>query len=105
MKPHHGLPFGVGALIFATTALFSQFAIAQTPAPTSSSDEVITLSEFQVTAEDLDNTYIATEAIAGTRTGDKIINIPFSIQVFTEDFVNDFQLFNDDDLLGYVSAA
>jgi outer membrane receptor protein involved in Fe transport len=105
MKPHHGLPFGVGTLTLAIAALLSQLAIAQTPTRTSSSDEVITLSEFQVTAEELDNTYIATEAIAGTRTGDKIINIPFSIQVFTEDFVNDFQLFNDDDLLGYVSAA
>ncbi|HWL16650.1 MAG TPA: TonB-dependent receptor [Opitutus sp.] len=104
MHPRHGLSLGASALLLALGAFSSSFALAQ-PRTGTSSDEVITLEDFQITAEGLENTYIATEAIAGTRTGDKIIDIPFSIQVFTEDFVNDFQLFNDDDLLAYVSAA
>lgn len=111
MKPQHGLSFGAAALIFAASAFLPQETVAQDIADkkqateASSPDEVITLPEFQVTAEALRDTYIATEATAGTRTGDKIIDIPLSIQVFTEDFINDFQLFNDDDLLAYVSAA
>lgn len=99
------------ALFFTASTFLSSESIAQeissqrqTPA-TASSDEVITLDEFQVKAEALRDTYIATEATAGTRTGDKIIDIPLSIQVFTEDFINDFQLFSDDDMLAYVSAA
>lgn len=102
MKPLHRRPFGVAALLLSTAAVLPLSAAAQ---GTRSSDEVITLEEFQVATGTLQDSYIATEATAGTRTGDKIINIPLSIQVFTEDFVNDFQLFNDDDLLAYVSAA
>lgn len=102
MNPLHRRSFGVAALLFSTSAALPQSAVAQGTLP---SDEVITLEEFQVATGSLQDSYIATEATAGTRTGDKIINIPLSIQVFTEDFVNDFQLFSDDDLLSYVSAA
>lgn len=115
MKPQHGPSFGVTALVFATSVMLSHSAGAQqftktrpaaeTSSSRSSEEEVITLEEFQVATGTLQDAYIATEATAGTRTGDKIINIPLSIQVFTEDFINDFQLFSDDDVLAYVSAA
>jgi len=111
MKHRHVLSLGFAALTIIASALFPPCLVAQEAAQqkrvndTSSSDEVITLEEFQIIANAIQDTYIATEATAGTRTGDKILNIPYSIQVFTEDFINDFQLFSDDDMLAYVSAA
>lgn len=67
--------------------------------------EIITLEEFQITASSLKDSYVASEATAGTRTGDKILETPFTVQVLTEDFINDFQLFSDDDMLAYVAAT
>jgi len=106
MKSQQGPSSSIAALLFTVSALLPHQGAAQAaPASAGADTEVVTLEDFQVSAEALQDTYIATEAIAGTRTGDKIINIPFSIQGFTEDFVNDFQLFDDDELLAYVSAA
>ena len=68
-------------------------------------EEVVTLEDFQVSAALLQDSYIATETTSATRTKDKIIDTPFSVQVLSEDFVNDFHLYSGDDLFAYVASA
>jgi iron complex outermembrane recepter protein len=68
-------------------------AFAQTPAPTpASSDEVVTLSEFSVKAEG-DRGYVASEAITGSRVATKIIDLPYTVNVLTSEFFEDFAMF------------
>lgn len=62
-------------------------------------DEVVTLPEFQVSASDRINDYIASEAMSGTRTGAKLIEVPYNVQVVTNEFLEDFQLFGDYNVL------
>jgi iron complex outermembrane recepter protein len=69
-------------------------AVAQVK-PAASSPGVVTLSEFQVNASSQKDEYIATEAISGTRTGAKILELPFNVQVLTNDFMEDFQVFDE----------
>lgn len=88
--------------VFAA-AIFSQAAAAE--ANDADDGEIITLEEFSVSSAALKDTYIAPEATGGTRTGEKIINIPYSIQVFTEDFINDFQLFDEEDIFPFIGGA
>ncbi|HEY0946349.1 MAG TPA: TonB-dependent receptor plug domain-containing protein [Opitutaceae bacterium] len=68
-------------------------------------DDVITLEEFQVAATADMDTYVATDAVSGTRTGAKLVETPFSVQVLTSEFINDFQLFEMADQLRFVSGA
>lgn len=79
------------------------FALAQL-APTKPED-VITLREFQVSAERDGTGYHATESTAGTRTSAKLTETPFSVQVLTNEFMNDFQLFEMADQLRYIAGA
>ncbi|MDR0353550.1 MAG: TonB-dependent receptor plug domain-containing protein [Opitutaceae bacterium] len=62
-------------------------------------EEIVTLEEFRVTSNSMRDEYIASEAISGTRTGERIADIPFSVQVLTNEFLEDFQFFDDNNLL------
>jgi outer membrane receptor protein involved in Fe transport len=62
-------------------------------------DEIVTLDEFRVTSRGARDEYIASEAISGTRTGERIADIPFSVQVLTNEFLEDFQTIGDDNQL------
>ncbi|MDR1789734.1 MAG: hypothetical protein LBR12_05265, partial [Opitutaceae bacterium] len=75
------------------------------PAQTSPDDEVVTLQEFQVTSEKISGGYIATEATAGTRFAAKINELPYSVESFTQEMVEDFQLFTDEDMMAFVGGA
>ena len=79
---------------------------AQTaPRPTSVNEtSVVQLDEFQVTS-DRDTTYRATNATAGTRLGTKIKDLPQSITVLTEDFLQDIAAINLEDALAYVGGV
>src|SRR6187549_2763330 len=67
------------------------------PAPTeSASEDVIVLPSFSVRGV-ADGSYMATESTSGTRTAAQIINLPYSVQVLTEELVRDFQLYDLDD--------
>lgn len=58
-------------------------------------DEVVTLTEFQVNSSSQKDDYIASEAISGTRTGARIVELPFNVQVLTSQFMEDFQIFDE----------
>lgn len=97
--------------LFALLLLLISAASAQTaptPSPSSSSaepEDVVTLTEFQVSAARAASAYVATESTAGTRTGAKLTETPYSVQVLTNEFMNDFQLFEMADQLRYVAGA
>src|SRR5688500_3002738 len=68
-------------------------------------EDVIVLKEFQVAADRDRIGYLATESTAGTRTGAKLTETPFSVQVLTNEFMNDFQLFEMADQLRFIAGA
>lgn len=82
----------------AVSLLLPVFLPAQTPtppAPANANDDVITLEAFTVSASSRKDDYIASEAISGTRTGAKILELPYNVQVLTNEFMEDFQVFDE----------
>jgi hypothetical protein len=81
----------------ATTALsFSQTA----PSPPT---DATVLPEFQVNTSKQLDTYVASEAISGTRTGAKILELPYDVEVLTKEFIEDFRLYEQDDQMKFVA--
>ena len=74
------------ALALAALAARAQTAAAPAPAP--GGDDVITLSEFQVSTS-ADKGYRAGNAVAATRIDTPIKDLPFSVSAFTEQFITD----------------
>lgn len=75
----------------AALALAAAAAGAQTPtrsAPPSTSDEIIRLSEFQVTTT-ADKGYRPGNSVSATRIEVAIKDLPFSVNAFTEQFITD----------------
>jgi iron complex outermembrane recepter protein len=66
--------------------------------------EIVALPEFSVSVSK-DGGYMATETTSGTRTASSIMNLPYSIQVITNEFFNDFRLFDLDDQIPFISNA
>lgn len=66
------------------------------PAPAASAarkdDEVVTLTEFSVKAEP-DRGYVASETLTGSRVATKIIDLPYTVNVLTSEFFEDFAMF------------
>lgn len=96
MRP---LPFLALAAIISATSLQAQTAPTE-----KENEEVITLPEFQVSAERRPDEYIASEAISGTRANAKIIELPYNVQAITEEFINDFTFFESDQQLAAISG-
>ena len=72
--------------------------------PAAPESEAVALPEFSVKADKISG-YMATETTSGTRIATPIMNLPYSIQVITNDFFNDFQLFDLDDQIPFISNA
>lgn len=82
---------------FAAGAFIPFWLLAQV-VPSQSADtgnEVITLEAFTVKSSSRKDDYIASEAISGTRTGAKILELPYNVQVLTNEFMEDFQVFDE----------
>ena len=79
-------------LVISSPPLIAQEA--KSPAP-DAGDEIVVLPEFSVRASSNASEYVASEAISGTRTGAKILEIPFNVQVLTGELMEDFQLMNE----------
>lgn len=95
-------------LLLSVVSALASVLVAQTrPASPSSPPEnsiAVQLDEFQVISE-RDTTYRATNATAGTRLGTKIKDLPQSITVLTEDFLQDIGAINLEDALAYVGGV
>lgn len=89
------LSFLSGAARFLAVALLLSGALRSAAAPdeprrASPDAEIVELPEFSVstTADE----WVATQAMSGTRTAAPQIELPYGIQVLTEEFITDFQL-------------
>ena len=68
-----------GLTVFAQT-------VVPAPAPKPSAEAAVQLSVFEVTAEK-DLGYAASSAMTGTRTGEKLADLPNTISVMTQEFL------------------
>ena len=66
--------------------------------------EIITLEEFNVSSSSLKDQYIASESTSGTRMAERIVDLPYAVSSFTEEFIEDF-LLEDEDLLAYLPGG
>ncbi len=55
-------------------------------------EEVVTIAEFQVTESRDRDAWVASQAMSGTRSKAAIIDLPYQVQVITQEFLEDFQL-------------
>ena len=88
------------ALALAAPAARAQSAPANAAIP---SDEVVTLSAFDVTAEQAHG-YTASETTTGTRFASKVSDLPFAVSVVTHEFMADFGAYNLNSQLAFVST-
>lgn len=87
-------------------ALCAATALAQTTADapdTRKKEDVVELSPFEVRAVE-DRGYVASETMTGTRVATQIKDLPFTINVVTSEFFEDFAMFQLDDTLTQVGG-
>lgn len=94
-------PGAAPRLAAAWLAVFLADLSAQTPA--ASDAEPVLLSEFTVRAEPPDS-YTASETITGSRVAEKIRNLPYTVNVLTSEFIEDFGFFDFGDDFAYTSS-
>ncbi len=75
-----------------TVGLRAQTTPAPPPAP-KPPEEVFQLSEFNVSADAGDRGYVASETMTGSRVATKIIDLPYTVNVLTSEFFDDFAMF------------
>lgn len=78
--------------------------LAQTPAPsagTASSDEVVSLPAFEASAKNTRDEWFASQAMSGTRRTAPIMELPYQVQVVTNEFLEDFQLISLSEQMSY----
>jgi outer membrane receptor protein involved in Fe transport len=85
----------VSPLIWAQTA--------PTPKPEAPPEEAVRLSEFSVTASD-DRGYVPSETMTGSRVATKIIDLPYTVNVLTSEFFEDFGVFEFMDNIVHVGS-
>jgi len=86
--------------VIASAPLFAQ-TTPSTPAAPAPSEQVITLSPFEVSSTQ-EHGYQASESVTGTRMATKIVETPFAVDVVTKDFITDFMAFGLNEQLAYV---
>ncbi|HEX9781946.1 MAG TPA: TonB-dependent receptor [Opitutaceae bacterium] len=76
--------------VWAASTLFPGISLAQSTTSGGASDEneIVELSPFQVSAAN-DQGYRASNSITGSRFNTPIKDLPFALQAFTSDFIND----------------
>ena len=76
---------------------------APVPRAESTAGESITLSAFTVQAEG-DRGYAASETLTGSRVATKIVDLPYTVNVMTSEFLADFAIFELDDTLTQIGS-
>lgn len=89
---------GVCGGILATASLAVH---AQTP---NAGDEVVTLREFNVTAQN-DGSYMPSESTTGSRVNAKVKDLPYAVSTLTSEFLRDFSIFEATEELSYMSSV
>jgi len=84
--------------------LMALWPLAATAQQEPANDDIYELSAFEVRV-DADTGYRATQSMTATRIGTELVRTPLSIQVVTDDFVEDLGLESFSDSLRYVSST
>lgn len=79
-------------------------ARAQTTPPAPSTDSVVRLAPFEVSADDSKG-YVATSTLGGTRIRTELIDVGSAISVYTEEFLRDLAAFDNETLLAFTVGA
>ncbi|MFM9091543.1 MAG: hypothetical protein ACKOUK_07385, partial [Verrucomicrobiota bacterium] len=66
-------------------------------------DDVVRLSEFSVSASG-DRGYAPAETMTGTRVATKIIDLPYTVNVLTAEFFEDFGIFEFADNIVHIGS-
>ena len=92
--------------LFLVTMAFAQIAPSPSPATKEPpvSGEAVVLSVFEVRSE-ADTGYTASSAMSGTRTNEKLENLPNSISVMTSEFIADLAFNNYFDAVNFATNA
>jgi len=90
-------------LVGLAASAHAQTAPAASTATAPRSNEVVTLSEFNVSAEP-DRGYIASETLTGTRVRTPIIDLPYTVNVLTSEFFEDFGIYEFSDNLVHIGS-
>ncbi len=93
----------LGAILFTSLAATGHAQTAPAAPAAPRNQEVVTLSEFNVSA-DGDRGYIASETLTGTRVRTPIIDLPYTVNVLTSEFFEDFGIFEFSDNLVHVGS-
>jgi outer membrane receptor protein involved in Fe transport len=81
------------ATLVALAVSSGAFAQAAATAPaTKPADDIVSLSEFSVSAES-NRGYIAAETMTGSRVKTQIVDLPYTVNVMTSEFFEDFAIF------------
>lgn len=99
MKPLNRRAAGLFA---GCLALSAGVVLAQTTS-TRSKEEVLELSPFEVKPED-NRGYVASETMTGTRVATQIKDLPYTVNVITSEFFEDFAMFQLDDTLTQIGG-
>lgn len=81
-----------GLRALSCTALIPAALLTQTFAAEAEKEEVLELSPFTVQAEP-NRGYAASETLTGTRVATKIADLPYTVNVLTSEFFEDFAMF------------
>ncbi|MBI5693923.1 MAG: TonB-dependent receptor [Verrucomicrobia bacterium] len=95
-------------LRFVPVLLLPALLSAQTrpggsPPASPSTEDVVRLSEFNVSA-DSDRGYAPSETLTGTRVATKIIDLPYTVNVLTAEFFEDFGIFELADNIVHIGS-
>src|SRR4051812_37691101 len=93
--------FALTGMAFVAVAHTQTVASSATANSATAKDDAVVLSPFEVNSAD-DKGYAASSALAGTRTNEKLANLPNSISVITTDLMSDLAL---NDFFGAVEYA
>jgi outer membrane receptor protein involved in Fe transport len=92
------------APVLLSAVLICVSATAQTPAPVpEGTGEAVVLSPFEVVTSG-DRGYSASETMTGSRVKTPIIDLPYSVNVMTSEFLEDFGIFELSDNITQISG-
>src|SRR5688572_22127829 len=104
--------YGSSSCSAALLALATASALsAQTTVPsadrargTPAAEEVITLTEFNVSGRN-DGSYMPAESTTGSRVNAKVKDLPYAVSTLTSEFLRDFSIFEATEELSYMSSV
>ncbi len=89
--------------VLATVAVALPLSLSLPAQEQGAAEEVIQLNPFEVSTARLDD-YLPAEVTTGTRYAANALEIPFAVSIVTSEFIEDFQLHNFGEILGYTSG-